>query len=76
MEEQTLYFVYSVTFHVNPGRRVRTFWFLDREKAVRFYESVKRYPKVLDCRMFQTLISEATEYDEKLMERPILPVKI
>lgn len=69
-------FVYSVTFHVNPRRRVHSFWFLDRETAVRFYESVKKYPEVLDYRMYQTPISDATEYDGKLEEGLILPVVI
>ena len=78
MEEQAdrPRFIYTVSFHVNPKRRVHSFWFLDRETAVRFYESVKKYPKVLDYRMYQTPISDATEYDGKLEEGLILPVDI
>jgi hypothetical protein len=69
-------FVYSVTFHVNLKRRVHSFWFLDRETAVRFCESVKKYPKVLDCRMYQTPVSDVAEYDGKQEEGRILPVDI
>lgn len=78
MEEQagSPRFVYSVTFHVNPKRRVHSFWFLDRETAVRFCESVKKYPKELDCRMYQTLVSDVAEYDGKQEEGRILPVDI
>ena len=78
MEEQagSPRFVYSVSFHVNPKRRVHSFWFLDRETAVRFYESVKKYPKVLDCRMYQTPVSDVAEYDGKQEEGRILPVDI
>lgn len=78
MEEQAdrPRFVYTVTFHVNPKRRVHSFWFLSLDTALRFYESVKQYPKVLDYRLYQTPISDATEYDGKLEEGLILPVEI
>lgn len=78
MEEQAdrPRFVYTVTFHVNPKRRVHSFWFLNPDTARRFYESVKQYPRVLDYRMYRTPISDATEYDGKLEEGPILPAGI
>ena len=68
--------VYTVSFHVKPKRRVHSFWFLDLDKAVRFYKSVKKYPKVLDCRLYRTPVSDATEYDGKLEEGPIVPVNV
>lgn len=67
--------IYSVTFHVNPKRRVHTFWFLDRDKASRFYESVKKHPKVLDYRMYRTPITDAEEYDGRMEANLILPVE-
>ena len=35
--------IYSVSFHVKPGRKVHTFWFTDRAMAATFLESVKKY---------------------------------
>ncbi len=63
MKQEDLKTVYFVTIHVKPGRRVHTFWFLDREKASRFYESLKKNPRVLDYRMYRIPITEAEEYD-------------
>lgn len=68
--------VYTVTFHIKPKHRVHTFWFLDREKASRFYESVKKHPKVLDYRMYSTPITDAEEYDGMMEQGLILPVEI
>ena len=68
--------IYSVTFHTKPKRRVHSFWFLDREKASRFYESVKKHPSVLDYRMYRTPVTDAEEYDGLMEEAPILPVEI
>ncbi len=68
--------VYSVTFHVRPRRRVKTFWFLDKAKALRFCESVKKHPKVLDCHIYRTPITDAEEYDSGMQEGLIEMVKV
>lgn len=66
--------IYSVTFHASPGRRVHTFWFLDPDKAGRFYASVKGHPKVQDYRMYKTPVSEAGAYATGMEEGQILQV--
>ena len=60
--------IYSVSFHVKPGRKVHTFWFTDRAKAVAFLESVKKYPKTLDYSMYEMAADVAAEYDGKVEE--------
>jgi len=52
------------------------FWLLNPDSGRRFCESVKQYPRVLDYRIYRTPISDATEYNEKMEEGRILPVKI
>ena len=66
--------IYTVTFHVNPRRRVHSFWFLDPETAGRFYESVKEHPNVTDCRMYRTPVSIAGAYTTGMEEGRILQV--
>lgn len=67
--------VYSVSFHVKPGRKVHTFWFTDRAMAVAFLESVKEYPKTLDYSMYEMAADVAAEYDGKVDEGRIIPVE-
>lgn len=67
--------IYSVSFHVKPGRKVHTFWFTNRDKALRFYESVKAYPKVIDYSIFEMPANEAEAYDGIIEEGRILPLK-
>lgn len=67
--------IYGVTFHVNPKKRVHTFWFTDKEGALAFYESVKRHPNVLDHSMFQIPANEVAEYDGDVEEGRIIPVE-
>lgn len=43
--EKEYAYIYSVAFHVKPGRRVHTFWFTDRKMTENFFESVRSYPK-------------------------------
>lgn len=43
----------SVSFHTAPKRKVYTFWFTDRVKAVSFYESLKDNPDTLDAQIIQ-----------------------
>lgn len=54
--------IYTVTFYVNPRRRVHSFWLQDLEKAGRLYESVRGHPKVLDYAMYRTSVSTAGAY--------------
>ena len=65
--------IYSVSFHVKPGRKVHTFWFTDQDKALRFYESVKTYPKVIDYSIFEMPANEADTYDGIIEEGRIMP---
>lgn len=67
--------IYSVSFHVKPGRKVHTFWFTDRAKALTFLESVKKYPKTLDYSMYEMAADVAAEYDGKVDEGRIIPVE-
>ena len=60
--------------HVNPRRRVHSFWFPDSEKTGRFYESVKGHPNVLDYRMYRTPVSTAGAYTTGMEEGLILQV--
>jgi hypothetical protein len=62
--EQMAEMIYSITFHVKPGRKVHTFWYTDKAKALAFLESVKKHPKV----------ATATEYDGIVEEGRITPV--
>lgn len=68
--------IYSVTFHVKPRRKLHTFWFTNRRKALAFYESVKKYPTVLDYRMVQIPIENAEEYDGVIVEGLVFPVEV
>ena len=68
--------IYSVAFHVKPGRKVHTFWFTDKEKALRFYESVKAYPKVIDYSILEMPANEADTYDGVIVEGRILKVSV
>jgi len=68
--------IYSVSFHVKSGRKVHTFWFTDRDKALRFYESVKSYPKVIDYSILEMPANEADTYDGVIVEGRILLVKV
>lgn len=64
-------YIYSVSFHVNPKRRVHTFWFTDRKMAESFFESVNSYPRVIDCSMMQHVVNEAAVYDGIIEESRI-----
>ena len=68
--------IYSVSFHVKPGRKVHTFWFTDRAKASAFLESVKKHPKVLDYSMFEIPVATVAEYDGVAEEGRITPVNV
>lgn len=68
--------IFSVSFHVKPGRKVHTFWFTDRDKAAAFLESVKKYPKTLDYSMYEMMADVADSYDGKVEEGRILPVEM
>lgn len=74
MEEINM--IYTVTFHVRPGKKVHTFWFTDKQKALAFLESVKKYPKMLDYSTMQIPVNEATEYDGVIQEGPITSIEI
>ena len=73
MEEINM--IYTVTFHVRPGKKVHTFWFTDRAKASAFLESVKKYPKTLDYSMYEMAADVVAEYDGKVDEGRIIPVE-
>lgn len=64
--------IYNVQFHVNPKKKVHTFWFTGREAAEKFLESVKAYPKTLDYMLVGTPVDEAVEYDGKVEEGSVL----
>ena len=66
--------IYSVTFHRKPGRKVQTFWFTDKEKAVSFYGSVKENPKVTDTTFFCVPECEAESYDNAMTEPRIVAI--
>lgn len=66
--------IYAVTFHVKPGRKVHTFWFTDKQRALTFLESVKKHPKMLDYSTMQIPVDEATEYDGVIQEGRIMPI--
>lgn len=68
--------IYSVSFHVMPGRKVHTFWFTDKGKALRFYESVKTYPKVIDYSILELPANETDTYDGTIEEGRIRLVKV
>ena len=66
--------IYAVTFHVRPGKKVHTFWFTDKEKALAFLGSVKKYPKTLDYSAIQIPANEAAEYDGVIQEGLVMPI--
>ena len=68
--------IYGVSFYVNPRKKVRTFWFLDKQNALRFMESVKNYPKMLDYSMFEIVVDDVEEYDGVVEEGQILLAKV
>lgn len=68
--------IYTVTFHVRPGKKIHTFWITDRQKALTFLESVKKYPKTLDYSTMQIPVNEATEYDGTIQEGLITPIEM
>ena len=72
--EQKTEMIYSITFHVKPGRKVHTFWYTDKAKALAFLESVKKHPKVLDYSMFEIPVATVAEYDDVVEEGRITPV--
>lgn len=68
-------YIYGVTFHVNPKRRVHTFWFTDKKMADGFFNSVKSYPKTLDCSMMQIPVNETAVYDGVTEEGRIVTIR-
>lgn len=76
MAEMNAEMIYSITFHVKPGRKVHTFWYTDKAKALAFLESVKKHPKVLDYSMFEIPVATVTEYDGVVEEGRITPVNV
>lgn len=67
--------IYNVQFHVNPKKKVHTFWFTSREAAEKFLESVKAYPKVLDYMLIGAPVDEAAEYDSGVEEGKALIIE-
>lgn len=74
MNKQSM--IFAVSFHVKPGRKVHTFWFTDKQRALTFLESVKKYPKTLDYITMQIPVDEATEYDGVIQEGSITPIEM
>ena len=66
--------IYAVAFHVKPGRKVHTFWFTEKDKALAFLESVKNYPNTLDYSTMQIPVNECDVYDGKVVEGRITPI--
>ena len=73
MNKQSM--IFAVVFHVKPGRKVHTFWFTDKEKALAFLESVKKYPKTLDYSTMQIPVDEAEIYDGTVEEGRIMRIE-
>lgn len=75
MEQMEQRMIYAVTFHVNPRKKVHTFWFTGKEKALAFLESVKKYPRTLDYSTMQVPVDEAETYDGMVEEGRIMPIE-
>lgn len=74
MDESSM--IYAITFHVKPGRKVHTFWFTDKQRALTFLESVKDYPKTLDYSTMQIPVNEVIKYDGVIQEGRIMPIEM